>query len=81
MNAIPLILTQGATISPNQRKIVPAKLKVTDPKLRNKPIQGDTVIWITTNKEGFPLVPVISEYTANKTLIRFKNNSETMQYL
>ena len=81
MNAIPLILTQGATISPNQRKVVPAKLKVTDPKLRSKPIQGDTVIWITTNKEGFPLVPVVSEYTANKTSIGFKNNSETTQSL
>ena len=81
MNAIPLIVTQGATISPNQRKVVTAELKVTDPKLRKKPIQGDTVTWITTNKEGFPFVPVVSEYTANKTSIGFKNNSETTQSL
>ena len=76
MNAIPLILTQGATISPNQRKVVMAELKVTDPQLCMKPIQGDAVTWVTTNKDGFPLVPVVSEYTANKTSIGFKNNSE-----
>ena len=81
MNAIPLILTQGATINPNQRKVVTAELKVTDPELCRKPIQGDAVTWVTTNKDGFPLVPVVSEYTANKTSIGFKNNSETTQAL
>ena len=29
----------------------------------------------------FPLVPVVSEYMANKTSIGFKNNSETTQSL
>ena len=81
MNAIPLILTQGATISPNQRKVVMAELRVTDPQLCMKPIQGDAVTWVTTNKDGFPLVPVVSEYTANKTSIGFQNNSETTQLL
>ena len=81
MNAIPLVLTQGATISPNQRKVMTAELKVMDPKLHNKPIQGDAITWVTTNKDGFPLVPVVSEYMANKTSIGFKNNSETTQSL
>ena len=81
MNAIPLIMTQGATISPNKRKVITAELKVTDSKLQRKPIQVDAVTWITTNKEGFPFIPVVSEYTANKTSIGFKNNSETMQSL
>ena len=71
MNTIPLILTQEATISPNQRKVVTAELKVTDPELCKKPIQGDAVIWVTTNKDAFPLVPVVSKYTANKTSIGF----------
>ena len=81
MNAIPLIATKGATISLNQRTVIPAELQVTDPKLRMKPIQGDAITWITTNKEGFPFVPVVSEYTANKTAISFKNNSEVTQSL
>ena len=81
MKAIPLVLTQGATISPNQRKVVTAELKVTDPQLCKKPIQGDAIMWVTTNKDGFPFVPVVSEYTANKTSIGFKNNSETTQSL
>ena len=38
-------------------------------------------MWITTNKDGFLFVPVVSEYTANKTSIGFKNNSETTQSL
>ena len=81
MNAIPLIMTQGATISPNQRKVVSAELKITDPLLKRKPIQGDAVTWITTNRDGFPFVPVVSEYTTNKTSIGFQNNSETTQSL
>ena len=79
INTIPLILTQEATISPNQRKVVTAELKVTDPELRKKPIREDAVIWVTTNKDGFPLVPVVSKYIANKTSIGFKNNSGTIQ--
>ena len=55
MNAIPLVLTQGATISSNQRKVVTAELKVTDLELCRKPIQGDTITWVTTKKDGFPL--------------------------
>ena len=81
MNAIPLILAQGATISPNQRKVVSAELKIRDPLLKRKPIQGDAVTWITTNRDGFPFVPVVSEYTTNKTSIGFQNNSETTQSL
>ena len=69
MNVIPLILIEGATISPNQEKVVNAKLQVTDPALKYKPIQGDAVMWITTNKTGFPFIPVVSEYIANKTSI------------
>ena len=65
MNAIPLILMEGATISPYQEKVVNAKLQVTDPALKYKPIQGDAVTWITTNKIRFPFVPVVSEYIAN----------------
>ena len=76
MNAIPLILTQGATISSNQEKVVTAELKVTDSKLHNKPIQGEAVTWIMTNREGYPFIPV---YIANKTSIGFKNNSVTTQ--
>ena len=81
MNVISLILTQGATISPNQRKVVRAELKVMDPELHKKPIQGDAFTWVTTNKDGFPFVPIVSEYTVNKTSIGFKNNSETTQSL
>ena len=51
-----------------------------DPLLKRKPIQGDAVTWIT-NRDGFPFVPVVSEYTANKTSIGFQNNSETIQSL
>ena len=36
MNAIPLILMEGATISPNHEKVVNAKLQVTDPVLKYK---------------------------------------------
>ena len=71
MNAIPLVLALGATISP----------KSMDPLLKRKPIQGDVVTWITTNKAGFPFVPIVSEFTANKTSIGFQNNSETTQSL
>ena len=81
MNAIPLVLAQGATISPNQRKVVSDELKITDTLLTRKPIQGDAVTWITTSRDGFPFVPVVSEYTANKTSIGFQNNSETTQSL
>ena len=31
--------------------------------------------------DGFPFVPVVSEYTTNKTSIGFQNNSETTQSL
>ena len=81
MNAIPLVLTQGATISPNQRKVMTAELKVMDPELHKKPIQGDAITWVMTNKDGFPFVPIVSEYMANKTSIGFKKNSETTQLL
>ena len=81
MNAIPLVLTQGATIGPNQSSVVTAQLQVTDPPLCKRLIQGDAVTWITTNKEGFPYIPVVSEYTTNKTTIGFKNNSEYQQSL
>ena len=81
MNAIPLVLMEGATISPNQEKVVNAKLQVTDPALQCKPIQGDVVTWITTNKIGYPFVPVVSEYIANKTSIGFRNDSVTTQSL
>ena len=81
MNAIPLVLTQGATIGPNLITIVTAQLQVMDPQLQKRPIQGDVVTWITTNKDGFPYVPVVSEYTTNKTMIGFKNNSEYQQSL
>ena len=58
-----------------------AELKITDPLLKRKPIQGDAVTWITTDKAKFPFVPIVSEYTANKTSIGFQNNSETTQSL
>ena len=58
-----------------------AELKITDPLLKRKPIKGDAVTWITTNRDGFPFVPVVSEYTANKTSVGFQNNSETTQSL
>ena len=33
MNVIPLVLTQGATIGPNQKCVVCTELQVTDPQL------------------------------------------------
>ena len=74
--AIPLIpLTEGTTISPNQRKTLNAKLLITDPELQERPIQREAITWITTNKDGFPYVPVVSEYIANQTTIAFRNEA------
>ena len=79
MNAIPIIATQGLNIVPNMRQIITAKLSVTDRALESKPVQGDAISWITTNREGFPHIPVVSRYHKNQTAIAFKNNSEYKQ--
>ena len=81
INAIPLVLMEGVMINFNQNITVMAKLLVTDPALKCKPIQGEAVSWITTNRDGFPFVPVVSEYISNKTSIGFRNNSFTTQSL
>ena len=79
MNAIPIIVTQGLSLAPNKRQTIMAKLDVTDKSLHKRPIQGDAISWITTNRKGFPLIPVVSEYNNNVTAIAFKNNSEFLQ--
>ena len=79
MNAIPLIATQGLSIAPNNSQTITTKLVITDENLKRKPIQGDAITWITTNRQGFSYIPVISEYQENTTAIAFKNNSEYQQ--
>ena len=53
MNAIPIIATQGLNIAPNMKQTITAKLSINDQALEHKPIQGDAVSWITTNRDGF----------------------------
>ena len=79
MNAIPIIATQGLNIAPNMKQTITAKLSITDQALERKPIQGDAVSWITTNRDGFPYIPVVTPYHKNQTIISFKNNSEYQQ--
>ena len=79
MNAIPIIATQGLNIAPNMKQTITAKLSITDEALERKPIQGDAVSWITTNRDGFPYIPVVTPYHKNQTVIAFKNNSEYKQ--
>ena len=79
MNAIPIIATQGLNIAPNMKQTITAKLSITDQALERKLIQGDAVSWITTNRDGFPYIPVVTPYHRNQTIISFKNNSEYQQ--
>ena len=50
--------------------------RVTDPLLRQKPIQGDAVSYITTNQHGIPYIPVVFENINNSNTFGFRNNSE-----
>ena len=79
MNAIPIIATQGLNLAPNKRQTITAKLDATDKNLQRRPIQGEAISWITTNRKGFPLIPVVTEFHNNNTAIAFKNNSEFVQ--
>ena len=79
MNAIPIIATQGLNLAPNNRQTLTAQLEVTDKTLHRRPIQGEAISWIATNRKGFPLIPVVTEYHNNTTIIAFKNNSESLQ--
>ena len=79
MNAIPIIATQGLNLAPNKRQTITAKLETTDRNLLRRPIQGKAISWITTNRKGFPFIPVLTEYHHNATAIAFKNNSEFLQ--
>ena len=79
MNAIPLIATQGLNLAPNMKQSLTAKIEVTDKVLEKRPVQGNAVSWITTNRKGFPYIPVVSSFHRNQTVIAFKNNSEYKQ--
>ena len=79
MNAIPIIATQGLSLAPNKRQTITAKLETTDKTLLRRPIQGEAISWITTNRKGFPLIPVVTDFHNNATVIAFKNNSEFLQ--
>ena len=79
MNAIPIIATQGLNLAPNKRQTITAKLEMMDRNLLRRPIQGKAISWITTNRKGFPFIPVLTEYHNNVTAIAFKNNSEFLQ--
>ena len=76
MNAIPIRATQGFNLAPNMKQSITAKLEVTDKTLERRPVQGNAIAWITTNREGFPFIPVVSSFHKNQTVIGFKNNSE-----
>ena len=79
MNAIPIVATQGLSLAPNKRQTIMAQLEATDKNLLRRPIQGKAISWITTNRKGFPLIPVLTEYHNNTTAIAFKKNSEFLQ--
>ena len=68
MNAIPIIATQGLNLAPNKRQTITAKLSITDRNLDRRPVQGEAISWIRTNREGFPYIPVITEYHNNMTV-------------
>ena len=58
MNAIPLIATQGLNLAPNMKQSITTKIEVTDKELEKRPVQGNAISWITTNRKGFPYIPV-----------------------
>ena len=70
---IPLIATTNISVYPKQIKEVILKLDVTSQKLH---IEGRSVSWIRTKQLGFPLQPVVTDFVANTTTIRYINNTE-----
>ena len=75
---IPLIATTNTSVYPKQIKEVILKLDFTSQKLH---IEGRSVSWIVTKQLGFPLQPVVTDFVANTTTIRYINNTEKVQKL
>ena len=73
---ISLIATTNTSVYPKQIKEVILKLDVTSQKLH---IKGRSVSWIVTKQLGFPLQPVVTDFVANTTTIRYINNTEKVQ--
>ena len=61
------------------RQTITAEIEVTDKKLQRRPIHGNAISWITTNRKGFPFIPVVCSFHKNQTVVAFKNNSEYKQ--
>ena len=76
--AVPLIATTNTSIHPKQTKEVILKLDTTSHKVH---IEGKSVSWIVTKQLGFPLQPVITNFVANTTTVKYINNTDKVQRL
>ena len=77
-NTVPLIATTNTSVYPKQIKEVILKLDTTSYKVH---IEGRSVSWIVTKQLGFPLQPVVTNFVANNTTIRYINNTDKVQRL
>ena len=75
---VPLIATTNMSVYPKQTKEVILKLDTTSYKTH---IEGKSVSWIVTKQLGFPLQPVVTDFVANTTTVRYINNTDKVQRL
>ena len=75
---VPLIATTNTSVNPKQIKEVILRLDYTSHKMH---IKGRSVSRIVTKQLGFPLQPVVTDFVANTTTIRYINNTDKVQRL
>ena len=73
-----MIATANTSVYPKQTKEVILKLDTTSYKTH---IEGKSVSWIVTKQLGFPLQPVVMDFVANTTTVRYINNTDKVQRL
>ena len=76
--AVPLIATTNTSVYPKQTKEVILKLDTTS---HNVHIEGKSISWIVTKQLGFLLQPVITDFVANITTVKYINNTDKVQRL
>ena len=76
--AVPLIATTNTSVYPKHMKEVILRLDTTSHKVH---IEGKSVSWIVTKQLGFPLQPVVTNFVANTTTVRYINNTDKVQRL
>ena len=81
INTYSLEIVEATTIIPGKRKTVAVRIKSRDPKMKEVKVQGDAISWIKTSNPGYPLQPVVTEFTNNLTTVEFANASSVIRHL